>query len=128
MHPITMSPTCLQACRSEVKNGGQCVSSSYSHTSLISAIPWLCAPPLRFYRNIFNLELWAPCLTNASTLNATQPVPAGWTVLKTITLEEPSLTLPTPFVTVLGQGSSLAIIIRGTGTGDEWMYGEWVLY
>ena len=85
-------------------------------------------PPLRFYRNIFNLELWAPCLTNASTLNTTQPVPAGWTVLQTITLEEPSLALPTPFVTVLGQGSSLAIIIRGTGTGDEWMYGEWVLY
>ena len=70
------------------------------------------------------MELWAPCMVNTSTLTAPQPVPEGWTLLKTISLKEAGLTLPTPFVMVLKKGTMLSILIRGTETGDEWMVGE----
>ena len=98
--------------------------------SLLSLAPlspdtcYLHLPHTRFFRNLYNMELWAPCMVNTSTLTAPQPVPEGWTLLKTIYLKEAGLTLPTPFVMVLQKGTMLSILIRGTETGDEWMVGE----
>ena len=49
--------------------------------------------------------------------------------MRTLYVREPGRpAVDVPFVTIFRKGGALVVLVKGTQTRDEWMYGEWVFY
>lgn len=95
-----------------------------------------------FFRTLQDFQRWAPCSTRAAVSSSkisnnsspalhnlrSPPLPAkGWKAVRTLYVREPGPpAIYVPFVAVLRKGVMLVVLVKGTQTRQEWMYGEWV--